>query len=238
MRLLRRLVLAVAVAVAAGAAGCDLRALRSADLYGAAGAPGQGGAGGAAGQGGAGGAAGNGGAGGAAGNAGESGGGGSARGGAAGAGGLGGAGGQPVTDAAVDEGTPDGPPSGCAESCSPDQFCDELTNQCAPRIGTGMLSGVVLDECSHSGLDARIGIAGRRLCSARDKGSYFLSALPLGRLKIAAVKDGYELYSATVEIVAGGVIHDIVLVRSGGCQSPPPVAPCTCTDASCTPMTP
>jgi len=227
MRLLRQLVFAVALAVAAAAAGCDLRPLRSADLYSAAGAPGHGGAGGVAGQGGAGGAAG---------NAGESGGGGSARGG--GAGGLGGAGGQPVTDAAVDEGMPDGPPSGCAQPCSPDQFCDELTNQCAPRTGTGMLSGVVLDDCSRSGLDARIGIAGRRLCSARDKGSYFLSALPLGRLKIAAVKDGYELYSATVEIVAGGVIHDIVLVRAGGCQSPPPVAPCTCTEPSCTPMTP
>ena len=136
MRLLRHLVLAVALAVAAAAAGCDLRPLRSADLYGAAGAPGHGGAGGAAGQGGAGGAAG---------NAGESGGGGSARGGAAG--GLAGAGGQPVTDAAVDQGMPDGPPSGCAQPCSPDQFCDELTNQCAPRIGTGMLSGIVVDAC-------------------------------------------------------------------------------------------
>ena len=227
MRLLRHLVLAVALTVAAAAGGCDLRPLRSADLYGAAGAPGRGGAGGAAGQGGAGGAAG---------NAGESGGGGSARGGAGG--GLGGAGGQPVTDAGVDQSMPDGPPSGCAQPCNPDQFCDELTNQCAPRIGTGMLSGIVVDACSRAGLDARIGIAGRRLCSAADKGSYFLSALPLGRLKLAAVKDGYELYSATVEIVAGGAIHDIVLVRAGGCQSPPPVSRCTCTDATCTPMTP
>jgi hypothetical protein len=235
MRLLRHLVLAVALAIAAAAVGCDLRPLRSADLYAAAGAPAQGGGGGAAGQGGAGGAAGNGG---------ESGGGGGARGGAAGAGGPGGAGGQPVTDAAVDQSppdgqvTPDGPPSGCAQPCSPDQFCDELTNQCAPRVGTGMVSGIVVDACSRAGLDARIGIAGRRLCSAADKGSYFLSALPLGRLKLAAVKDGYELYSATVEIIAGGTIHDIVLVRAGGCQSPPPASRCTCTDASCTPMTP
>ena len=83
-----------------------------------------------------------------------------------------------------------------------------------------MLSGVVVDACSGTGLDARIGIAGRRLCSAADKGSYFFSALPLGRLKLAAVKDGYELYGATVEIVPGGVIHDIVLVRAGGCAEP------------------
>jgi hypothetical protein len=215
MGLLRRLGVASALAVAAAAPGCDVRPLRAVDLYGAAG-----------------------------GSAGASGGGASARGGAAGAGGLGGAGDQPGTDAAVDHSAPDGQgasdgsPSGCAQPCGPDQFCDELTNQCAPRIGTGMLSGIVVDACSRSGLDARIGIAGQRQCSAADKGSYFVSALPLGRLKLAAVKNGYELYSATVEIVAGGAIHDIELARAGGCQSTPPVSPCTCTEPSCSSTTP
>ena len=103
-----------------------------------------------------------------------------------------------------------------------------------------MLSGSVIDPCdgNGNGIAARVGIAGQRLCSAQGKGSYFFSGLPLGRLKLAAVKDGYELYGATVDIVAGGVIHDIRMVRAGGCQSVPPVAACTCTEPSCNPKTP
>jgi hypothetical protein len=241
MRVLTPLLLTLAIV---GAAACDVRPLRSADLYGAAGAPptapGSGGSGAGAGRGGD---AGGGGAGG-------------AGGGLAGAGGLAGDGGPDAAgdgsgaDAAVDQsdadgqdtsdgpGTPDGPPTGCAQTCSADQFCDELTNQCVPRTGPGMLSGTVTDACSRNGIDARIGIAGRRQCSAFGKGSYFFTGLPLGRLEIAAYKDGYELHAAPIEIVAGGVLHDIELVRIGGCQSTPPLSPCTCTEPSCTPMTP
>jgi hypothetical protein len=211
------------------AAGCEVRPLRSADLYGAAGA-GPAGAGGlgVAGAGGLG-VAGAGGLG------------------VAGAGGRGGAAGQAVDDAAVDQGTPDapgsdggtdGPSSPCPQTCASDQFCDELTTHCVPRAGTGMLSGTVIDPCSGQGLDARIGIAGQHQCSAAAKGSYFVSGLPLGRLKLAALKDGYELYGDTVEIVPGGVIRDIRMVRTGGCGSTPPVSHCTCTEPSCTPMTP
>jgi hypothetical protein len=203
-------------------AGCEVRPLRSADLYGAAGAGPTGAGGlGIAGAGGLGGAA-------------------------AGTGGLGGAAGQAVEDAAVDEGTPDAPVSDggtdglsspCPQTCASDQFCDELTNHCVPRAGTGMLSGSVLDPCSGQGVDARIGIAGRHQCSAVGKGSYFLAGLPLGRLKLAALKDGYELYGDTVEIVPGGVVRDIRMVRTGGCGSTPPVSRCACTEPSCDPMT-
>ncbi len=152
-----------------------------------------------------------------------------------------------ISDAAVDQGAPDGPPgdgdpdaspSGCAQACNPEQYCDELTNRCAPRVGTGMLSGSVGDPCISDGVDALVGIAGQHRCSYVSKGSYFFTNLPLGRLKLAAAKEGYELYGATVEIVPGGVIHDIKLVRTGGCTAPRPTVACTCTDSSCNPPTP
>jgi hypothetical protein len=222
--------LTLLLAVAAAGA-CGVRPLRSADLYGAAGA---GAPAGAAGSGAGGHAvAGAGGLG------------------PAGAGGPGGSGGLSVTDAAVDEGTPDAPPDAppaeagadgaqppCGQPCKDDEFCDELTGRCAPRTGVGMLSGMVVDPCSGVGLDARIGIAGQRQCSAVGKGSFFFTGLPLGRLKLAATKDGYELYGATVDVVPGGVVHDIRLARTGGCESTPSVVACTCTEPSCDPRTP
>jgi hypothetical protein len=171
--------------------------------------------------------------------------------GAAGAGGAGGGGGggmagaaggagstnEDASDAGVDAG-PDVPSTGCPQVCDADQFCDELTNRCAPRVGTGMLSGSVIDPCASDGVDARVGIAGQHRCSYVNKGSYFFAGLPFGRLKLAAAKEGYELYGATVEIVPGGVIHDIKLVRTGGCTAPRPTVACTCTDSSCNPQTP
>jgi hypothetical protein len=150
----------------------------------------------------------------------------------AGPAGAGGAAGS-ATDAAVDTGLS----PGCPQVCNPDQFCDELTNQCAARAGAGMLSGTVIDECTNYGTDALVGVAGQHQCSYVGKGSYFFSGLPLGRLKLAAAKEGYDLYGATVEIVPGGVVHDIRLVRIGGCAQPAAPA-CTCTDASCTRQTP
>ena len=104
---------------------------------------------------------------------------------------------------------------------------------------TGMLSGTVRDSCGSSGIDALVGIGGRHTCSYRAKGSYFFPRLPLGTLKLGATKEGYALYEATVEIVAGGTIHDIQLVpadAAGGCATlPAPAVACTCTASTCEP---
>lgn len=213
MRLLTTAVFTVLLVASAGS--CGVRPLRSEDLYG--------------------------GAGGSSASAGHDGGADRPQGDASGGGGQpgsGGAGGQSPLDAAVEQPAADASAADCGQSCGAEQFCDELTNRCLPRTGTGMLSGIVTDTCTTVGQDARVAIAGHRQCSAALKGSYFFSGLPLGRLKLAAVKDGYELYGATVELVPGGVVHDIKLVPLGGCQSPAPTTRCTCTEPSCTPMTP
>jgi hypothetical protein len=130
----------------------------------------------------------------------------------------------------------DGP--ACATTCPADQYCDELQRRCAPRLGTGMLSGVVRDQCDHNGVDALVGIAGQHQCSFAGKGSYFFTQLPFGKLKLAVANAGYEPFEATVTIVAGGVIQDVVLVRKGGgpggCGVPaPPQGTCTCTASTC-----
>src|SRR5262249_40164059 len=119
---------AVVLAVALAAAGCGIRPLTSAELYGAAGSGGGGGTGGSA--------------------PGGAGGGGS---GGTSAGGTGG-GGTAGTEAGADGGGSDGDASGCAQPCPADQFCDELTDRCAPSSGSGMLSGSVTDACSGGGI--------------------------------------------------------------------------------------
>ena len=204
-----------ALAVVMLAAGCGIRPLTSDELYGAAARGGNGVAGG----GGSGGS----------GNGGGGGNGGTAAGGTAG-------GGMAGTEAGSDGGDSDGDASGCAQPCPADQFCDELTNRCAPSAGSGMLSGIVTDACSGSVIAALVGIAGQHVCSYKFKGSYFVNALPLGMLKVAAAKTGYELYGDTVDIVAGGVVHDIRMMRVGGCSAPAPADNvCTCTTSSCVP---
>ena len=107
----------VACAVALVAAGCDMRPLTSAELYGAAARGGSSASGG-------------------------SGGGATGRGGTGGDSGGGMAGG----DAGGDGGRSDGDASVCPPSCPADQFCDELTGRCAPSAGSGMLSGAVTAE--------------------------------------------------------------------------------------------
>jgi len=208
----------VAFAVGLMAAGCGIRPLTSAELYGAAASGG--GGGGVAGRGGSGGGGGGGTSGTGAGGT--------------GAGGTG-AGGAAGTDAGSGGGG-GGDASVCPASCPADQFCDELTGRCVPSSGSGMLSGVVTDACSGVGIAALVGIAGQHVCSYQTKGSYYANALPLGTLKLAAAKTGYELYGDTVDIVTGGVVHDIRLMRVGGCDAPAPADNiCTCTASSCMP---
>jgi hypothetical protein len=109
----------------------------------------------------------------------------------------------------------------------------------APDLAAvGMLSGTVRDTCTNSGLDALVGIAGRHTCSYPQKGSYFIRAVPLGTLKLAAAKDGYALYEATIEIVPGGNVHDIDMVPAAdaACAAlPSPAVACTCTTPTCEP---
>jgi hypothetical protein len=210
----REMKVVAACAVALVAASCGIRPLTSAELYGAA-ARGGSSAGGDSGSGS--GASGRGGTGG-------NSGGGTSGGGMAG-GQAGGGGGSSDADASV-----------CPPSCPADQFCDELAGRCAPSAGLGMLSGAVTDACSGAGVAALVGIAGQHVCSYQTKGSYFVNGLPLGILKLAAAKTGYELYGDTVDIVSGGVVHDIRVMRVGGCTAPVPADnACTCTTSACVP---
>ena len=187
-------------ALALAASGCDVRPLTSRELYGASG--GTGGAGTGGGGGGVGGQSFDG-------------------------GGVAGTTPDAGAEAPAADAVPEAPASACPAPCAADQFCDELTGQCAPRSGVGMLSGIVVDQCSGDSVDALIGIAGHHACAYLGKGAYFFTGLPLGKLKLAAAKEGYELYGATVDIVPGGVIHDVHLMRVGGCTAMSPVADAT-----------
>ncbi|HVT07810.1 MAG TPA: carboxypeptidase-like regulatory domain-containing protein [Polyangia bacterium] len=145
-------------------------------------------------------------------------------------------------DAAADRGPPDAgrgdvaPPPCTVAACAADQFCDDLTGRCAPRTGTGMLSGVVTDRCSGRPLSAKIGIAGQHMCSYEGKGSYFFTNLPLGTLRLAVALDGYDLVSMSVVIAPGGSVADVAMTRAAPltCADPGPVAPaCTCVEPTC-----
>lgn len=123
-----------------------------------------------------------------------------------------------------------------ADSCATDQFCDDVSGACIPRTGTGMLSGAVVDACNHSVVDSKIGIAGRHQCSAAQKGAYYFSGLPLGKLTLTVAAPGYDLFVGAVTIVPGGNVMEVPLVRSSpvGCSDPKP-APvvCTCVESGC-----
>jgi len=145
-------------------------------------------------------------------------------------------------DVAADRGPPDAgradaaPPPCTATSCAAEQFCDELTGRCTARTGTGMLSGVVTDRCSGRPLSAKVGIAGRHMCSFEGKGSYFFTNLPLGTLRLAVALDGYDLVSMTVVVAPGGSVADVAMTRAAPltCADPGPVVPaCTCVEPTC-----
>jgi hypothetical protein len=133
---------------------------------------------------------------------------------------------------AADRRAEDGPPTDAAGP--PDGAPGDIVG------GTAMLSGVVSTACSPiTGLDAKVGIAGRHRCSYPQKGSFFFSDLPVGTLELAVAKEGYLLYQATVVIQPGGTVHNVALVPAspGGCADPPPPdVPCTCPDADCLPQ--
>ncbi|MFL5304811.1 MAG: hypothetical protein ACJ8F1_06335 [Polyangia bacterium] len=136
-----------------------------------------------------------------------------------------------------DAGRADAAPQPCtAAGCTTDQFCDELTGRCTARVGAGMLSGVVTDRCSGRPLSAKVGIAGRHMCSYEGKGSYFFTNLPVGTLRLAVALDGYELVSMTVVVAPGGSVADVAMTRAAPltCADPGPVVPaCTCAEPTC-----
>jgi hypothetical protein len=144
-----------------------------------------------------------------------------------------------VRDAGAGDGaTSEGGPQTCAVPCGATEFCDELTGQCASRTGNSMLSGVVRDACTGAAVDALVGIAGHHQCSATGKGSYFFPQLPVGKLKLAAAKEGYRLFDTTVVIAPGGTILDVDLTRDPpeDCTGPRPAdVTCTCAPPQCLP---
>ena len=122
------------------------------------------------------------------------------------------------------------------DSCAADQLCDVLSGACLPQTATGMLSGAITDACNHTVVETKIGIAGRRQCSAAQKGAYYFSQLPLGKLTLTAAAPGYDLFVAEVTIVPGGNVLNVALVRTSpvGCADPQPTAVmCTCTESGC-----
>jgi len=121
--------------------------------------------------------------------------------------------------------------------CQTNEFCDELSNTCVSTTGTSMLSGVVTDACSKWGVEALVGIAGQHQCSPAGKGAFYFAQLPIGKLKLAVAKPGYELFETTVVIVPGGNVQNVALTRQGGCSAPDTssTVTCSCTDAGCTP---
>jgi hypothetical protein len=146
--------------------------------------------------------------------------------------------GDNASDNASDGAPSDEAPQTCAVPCGATEFCDELTGRCAARTGNSMLSGVVRDTCTRVGLDALVGIAGHHQCSAAGKGSFFFAQLPVGKLKLAAVKTGYRLFDTTVVVAPGGTIQDIGLVPDGseGCAAPRPAdVMCMCVAPQCLP---
>ena len=135
------------------------------------------------------------------------------------------------------DGGGDAPPVACTPAtCPADQFCDDLSGVCLPRDGTGMISGAVIDACHQTAVNAKVGIAGHRACSAAGKGSFFFPGIPLGRLTVTAAAAGYELFIQEVTIVPGGNTLNIPLVRSlpVTCADPaPPAAACSCPEPTC-----
>jgi hypothetical protein len=145
---------------------------------------------------------------------------------------------EDATDGAAPpaDGPPEVPAAPCGQGCAVDQLCDELARECVPRTGTGVLSGVVFDDCTGQSIDARVSVLNRRRCSYVGKGMYSFSDLPFVQLTLTAWKSGYQSYAATVEIVPGGVIHHVHLVREGGCAAPAPEpVACVCDGADCQP---
>jgi hypothetical protein len=140
----------------------------------------------------------------------------------------------PPDAASIETGTD----AGCATSCDPGSFCNTLAGRCQPSSGHSMLSGVVSDKCDRIAVAALTGIAGQRQCSYSGKGSYFFASLPLGLLELAVVKPGYLPYTANVQIVEGGNVHDVYLTRANDpdCTGQRPAETgCSCDGAVCVP---
>jgi hypothetical protein len=134
----------------------------------------------------------------------------------------------------------EGPPEALPEAGSDAAPDAPLEAPPEASSGPGMLSGVVIDMCDSMPLDALVGIAGHHMCSFQGKGSYFFSNLPLGMLELAVSKTGYDLYDVAVDVVPGGVVHQVALVRTGGgadgCGVPRPTqVACTCQAPTCLP---
>ncbi|HET6279877.1 MAG TPA: hypothetical protein VFH73_02895 [Polyangia bacterium] len=167
--------------------------------------------------------------------------------GAGGGGGRDGGGGDsdgamPATDGDAGDGSGGGgdsldAPRGCpAIPCADYEICDVPTMVCKLRTGMGILSGSVKDACTGQGIDARVGIAGRRQCTFAGKGSYYFKDLPEVKLALIAFKQGYKAFQVDVIVSAAGTVQDIVLQPDtpGGCADPPPVeVACTCNIPGC-----
>ena len=144
--------------------------------------------------------------------------------------------GADADSAGSDADAPEAIPGCPSIPCEAFETCEPSTMRCTLRTGPGMLSGGVLDACTGHAVTARIGIAGRRLCSVVGKGSYFFNNLPEGTLALIAFKEGYKPFEAPVVITAAGTIKDILLQPDtplGCAEPPPPEVACVCNLPGC-----
>ncbi len=133
-----------------------------------------------------------------------------------------------ASDAAEPEVPADAPPDGPA----PDAACIATSDN-------GLLSGLVVDLCSGQALEANVGVAGRHMCSFRDKGSFHFNGLPTGcRLTLTARKEGgYRPWAQEIVVAPDGTANvRIALERDtmSGCTGPAPApVPCRCDLPGC-----
>jgi len=98
------------------------------------------------------------------------------------------------------------------------------------------VTGQVRSTCGES-FDAKVGLAGRHVCSYAGKGSFGfrIDDVPAGTtLTITAEKLGYLPFSAPLTLKADGTTFDIVMMpASGTCTPRPATEPCVCDGPGC-----
>ncbi|MBK7864990.1 MAG: carboxypeptidase regulatory-like domain-containing protein [Archangiaceae bacterium] len=127
-------------------------------------------------------------------------------------------------------------PQACGRyTCTADQFCDGNRGEC---VKGATLTGSVVDACTGAGLDARVTVDMKSLCSSAASGkSYFelKNITPGGPQVLAVGKTGYQAFSKALTLQPGfNVVDAVALTPLGGCAAGTPTnVACTCTESYC-----
>ncbi len=115
--------------------------------------------------------------------------------------------------------------------CGEEQVC--VANTCTQAA---VISGDIVDACSHQAVDARVTVGSKSVCSATLKGIWQLRGLqPGGPQTLAVGREGYQAFSTVLTLKPGfNALEPVLLQRLGGCAALPPVGgACTCTAPGC-----